>query len=443
MKAISEMNENGSAPAGTPSVYAVRRRHSELLRIATAGSVDDGKSTLIGRLLHDSKSIFEDQMEHVVQTSERRGDGYLNLALLTDGLRAEREQGITIDVAYRYFATPQRKFIIADTPGHEQYTRNMVTGASTADVSIVLVDARKGVSEQTRRHIYIASLLRIPHLVVCVNKMDLVSFDEDVFYNILEEVTDWSARLQIPDITFVPISALHGDNVVDRSHSMQWYGAAPLLYHLEHVVIAQDRNLNDVRFPVQWVIRPMSDSHHDYRGYAGQVAGGVICPGSEVVALPSGQRTTVASVDTYDGEIDAAFPTMSVALRFADDIDVSRGDMLVEPDDQPVTARELEAHICWMSEQPLTPRGKYAIKHTTRSARAIVEEIEHRIDINTLEHVTADQLGLNEIGRVRLRCSAPLVVDPYSRNRTTGSFILIDESTNDTVAAGMIINATA
>jgi sulfate adenylyltransferase subunit 1 len=438
------MNGNGTvASAAEDNQYAIRRRHSELLRIATAGSVDDGKSTLIGRLLHDSKSIFEDQMEHVVQTSERRGDGYLNLALLTDGLRAEREQGITIDVAYRYFATPRRKFIIADTPGHEQYTRNMVTGASTADVSIVLVDARKGVSEQSRRHMYIASLLRIPHLVVCVNKMDLVDYDEDVFYNILEEVSDWSARLQIPDITFVPISALHGDNVVDRSDAMQWYGAAPLLYHLEHVVIAQDRNLNDLRFPVQWVIRPMSDAHHDYRGYAGQVAGGVITPGAEVVALPSGQRTTVAAIDTYDGEIQAAFPTMSVALRFADQIDVSRGDMLVEPDDQPVAARDLEAHICWMSEQPLSPRGKYAIKHTTRTARAIIEAIEHRVDINTLEHVAADQLGLNEIGRVHLRCSAPLVVDAYARNRTTGSFILIDESTNDTVAAGMIINAKA
>jgi sulfate adenylyltransferase large subunit len=445
VKAISEMNENGSGPAtaATQNAYSVHRRRSELLRIATAGSVDDGKSTLIGRLLHDSKSIFEDQLEHVVQTSERRGDGYLNLALLTDGLRAEREQGITIDVAYRYFATPRRKFIIADTPGHEQYTRNMVTGASTADVSIMLVDARKGVSEQTRRHMFIASLLRIPHLVLCVNKMDLVNYDEDVFYNILEEVTNWSSRLQIPDITFVPISALNGDNVVDRSDAMQWYGAAPLLYHLEHVVIAQDRNLNDVRFPVQWVIRPMSDSHHDYRGYAGQVAGGVICPGTEIVALPSGQRTTISAIDTFDGEVEAAFPTMSVALRFAREIDVSRGDMLVEAEDQPTTARELEAHICWMSEQPMTPRGKYAIKHTTRSARAIVEQIDHRVDINTLEHVKADQLGLNEIGRVHLRCSAPLVVDPYSRNRTTGSFILIDESTNDTVAAGMVINATS
>ena len=446
MKAISEMDSNGSRPvaaaADTVNAYSVRRRNSELLRIATAGSVDDGKSTLIGRLLHDSKSIFEDQMEHVVETSERRGDGYLNLALLTDGLRAEREQGITIDVAYRYFATPRRKFIIADTPGHEQYTRNMVTGASTADVSIVLVDARKGVSEQTRRHMFIASLLRTPHLVVCVNKMDLVGYDEDVFYSILEEVTGWSARLQIPDITFIPISALHGDNVVDRSHAMQWYGAAPLLYHLEHVVIAHDRNLNDVRFPVQWVIRPMSDDHHDYRGYAGQMAGGVLCPGSEIVVLPGGQKTTVAAIDTFDGEIEAAFPTMSVALRLADQIDISRGDMIVEPEDQPVSARELEAHICWMSDKPLQARGRYTLKHTTRSARAVVEEIEHRVDINTLEHVGASELGLNEIGRVRLRCSAPLVVDPYARNRTTGSFILIDESTNDTVAGGMIISAS-
>jgi sulfate adenylyltransferase large subunit len=437
---------NGNAPDPVADVqhtspYWIGKRTSELLRIATAGSVDDGKSTLIGRLLHDTKSIFEDQMEHVVQTSERRGDGYVNLALLTDGLRAEREQGITIDVAYRYFATPRRKFIVADTPGHEQYTRNMVTGASTADLSIVLVDARKGVSEQTRRHTYISSLLRIPHLVVCVNKMDLVGYDEDTFYEILEEMTDWMARLQVPDITFIPISALNGDNVVDRSDNMQWYGAAPLLYHLEHVVIASDRNLHDIRFPVQWVIRPMSDEHHDYRGYAGQVAGGVLRPGSEVVVLPSGRTTTISAIDTYGGELEAAFPTMSVALRLADEIDVSRGDMLVSADDQPPASRELDAMLCWMSEQPLTPRGKYTIKHTTRSARAIVEQIEHRVDVNTLAQEPAQQLGLNEIGRVQLRCSSPLVLDPYARNRATGSFILIDESTNDTVAAGMVLNA--
>ena len=421
--------------------HTFRTRTSELLRIATAGSVDDGKSTLIGRLLHDSKSILEDQLEHVVQTSERRGDGYVNLALLTDGLRAEREQGITIDVAYRYFQTRRRKFIIADTPGHEQYTRNMVTGASTADLSIVLVDARKGVSEQTMRHAFIASLLRIPHLVVCVNKMDLVGYDEAVFYGILDELTDWAARLQIPDITFIPISALHGDNVVARSHAMQWYGGAPLLYHLEHVVIAPDRNLADVRFPVQWVIRPMDAKHHDYRGYAGQVAGGVLRPGDEVVVLPGGQRTTIDAIDTYSGALEAAFPTMSVTLRFADQIDISRGDMIVEAEDPPVTARELEAIVCWMSERPMRPEGRYVIKHTTRTARTVIKELEHRVDVNTLDHVLAQELALNEIGRVRLRCSAALMVDPYTRNRTTGSFILIDETTNDTVGAGMILGA--
>ncbi len=430
------------APAGAVNGHGVRSRPGELLRIATAGSVDDGKSTLIGRLLHDSKAIFEDQLAHVVETSERRGDGYVNLALLTDGLRAEREQGITIDVAYRYFQTPRRKFIIADTPGHEQYTRNMVTGASTADLSIVLVDARKGVGEQTRRHAFIASLLRIPHLVVCVNKMDLVDYDEDVFYEILEELTGWTARLQIPDITFIPISALRGDNVVERSGAMQWYGGAPLLYHLEHVVIASDRNLSDVRFPVQWVIRPMSDQHHDYRGYAGQVAGGVLRPGSEVMVLPSAQRTTLAAIDTYDGEIESAFPTMSVTIRLSDHLDIARGDMIVEAEDQPACARELEAMVCWMSEQPLREGGRYAIKHTTRSARAIADELEYRVDVNTLEHEHTTELGLNEIGRVRLRCSAPLIVDPYARNRATGSFILIDEATNDTVGAGMVLGAS-
>src|SRR6202050_794746 len=351
---------------------------SELLRIATAGSVDDGKSTLIGRLLHDSKSILEDQLAHVVQTSERRGDGYLNLALLTDGLRAEREQGITIDVAYRYFQTARRKFIIADTPGHEQYTRNMVTGASTADLSIVLVDARKGVSEQTRRHAYIASLLRIPHLIVCVNKMDLVDYDEEVFYDILDEMTDWAARLQLPDITFIPISALNGDNVVERSWAMQCYGGAPLLYHLESVVIAPARNLVDVRFPVQWVVRPMSEDHHDYRGFAGQVAGGVLRVGDEVTVLPSGRQSTISAIDTFDGQLEAAFPTMSVTLRLADEIDVSRGDMIVAAEDPPSVTRELEASICWMSDAPLRPGGRYGIKHTTRSARAVVDRLEYR-----------------------------------------------------------------
>jgi len=428
--------------AGNGSLAPRASRTAELLRIATAGSVDDGKSTLIGRLLHDSKSIFEDQLEHVVATSQRRGDGYVNLALLTDGLRAEREQGITIDVAYRYFATPRRKFIVADTPGHEQYTRNMVTGASTADLSIVLVDARRGVSEQTRRHAYIASLLRIPHLVVCVNKMDLVAYDEEVFYDILEELVDFCARLAIPDITFIPISALHGDNVVERSFAMPWYGGAPLLYHLEHVVIAPDRNLSEVRFPVQWVIRPMTDEHHDYRGFAGQLAGGVITPGMEVVVLPSGRCTRVEAIDTYDGELQVAFPPMSVALRLADQLDVSRGDVIVGTEDQPPAARELEAMLCWMSEQPLAPRGRYLLKHTTNTVRALVESIEHRVDVNTLEHRSATSLALNEIGRVRLRCSAPVMADPYERNRATGSFILIDETTNDTVAGGMVLSAS-
>jgi sulfate adenylyltransferase large subunit len=436
----------------------VAKYGSELLRIATAGSVDDGKSTLIGRLLHDTKSILEDQMDHITETSERRGDGYVNLALLTDGLRAEREQGITIDVAYRYFQTGAaarlddpaagtleaafktgRKFIIADTPGHEQYTRNMVTGASTADLSIVLVDARRGVSEQTHRHAYISSLLRTPHLVVAVNKMDLVDFSQDVFDGIVAEVTDWAARLQIADIVFIPISALQGDNVVDRSVHMPWYQGPSLLYHLEHVVIATDREMDNVRFPVQWVIRPMSDEHHDYRGYAGQMASGVLRPGSDVVVLPSGRKTKVKTIDSYDGELDVAFPSMSVTLRLEDEIDISRGDMIVDAEEAPTVAREFEAMICWMSEEPMRTGGRYAVKHTTRSTRTIVDKLEYKVDVNTLERDhEVDELRLNEIGRVHLRTSTPLVVDPYSRNRATGSFILIDESTNDTVGAGMI-----
>jgi bifunctional enzyme CysN/CysC len=431
-------------PGAATNGHALRTRTSELLRFATAGSVDDGKSTLIGRLLQDSKAILEDQLEHVIRTSERRGDGYVNLALLTDGLRAEREQGITIDVAYRYFQTPRRKFVIADTPGHEQYTRNMVTGASTADLSIILVDARKGVSEQTRRHAYIASLLRIPHLVVCVNKMDLVGYDEAVFEQIVEELTDWTARLDVADITFIPISALHGDNVVERSLEMAWYDGPPLLYHLEHVVIAPDRNLTDIRFPVQWVIRvggAKSSSHRDYRGYAGTVAGGVLHPGDEVLVLPSGHRTRVSAIDTFEGHVDTAFPAMSVTVRVDDELDISRGDMLVEPDDPPAAARELDAMVCWMGETPLRPGARLVIKHTTRATRARVEELDYRIDVNTLRHEPADELGLNEIGRVRLRVGLPLIVDPYSRNRTTGSFILIDESSNDTVAAGMVLTA--
>jgi len=416
-------------------------RTTELLRFATAGSVDDGKSTLIGRLLHDSKAIFEDQLEHLLATSERRGDAYVDLALLTDGLRAEREQGITIDVAYRYFQTAKRKFIIADTPGHEQYTRNMVTGASTADLSVVLVDARKGVSEQTRRHAYIASLLRIPHVVVCVNKMDLVGYDEAVFDAIVEELVDWTARLGLPDVTFIPMSALHGDNVVERSLEMPWYDGPPLLYHLEHVVIAPARDLVNLRFPVQWVIRPSSQQHPDYRGYAGQLVGGVLRPGDEVLVLPAGQRTRVAEVDTFEGLRQCAFPPMSVTVRLEGQFDVSRGDMIVDAEDPPVSVRDLEAMVCWMTEAPLRVDGRYAIKHTTRSARAIVSEIEHRVDVNTLAHEAAPELALNEIGRVRLRTSAPLIIDPYARNRATGSFILVDEATGDTAGAGMVLGA--
>jgi bifunctional enzyme CysN/CysC len=451
-----ESGANGHAWGSAGNGRAVVTRTSELLRFATAGSVDDGKSTLIGRLLHDSKSIFEDQLDHVIRTSERRGDGYLNLALLTDGLRAEREQGITIDVAYRYFQTPRRKFVIADTPGHEQYTRNMVTGASTADLSIVLVDARKGVSEQTRRHAYIASLLRIPHVVVCVNKMDLVGYDEAVFDQIVEELTDWTARLQVADVTFIPISALHGDNVVERSTTMPWYDGSPVLYHLEHVVIAPDRNLADIRFPVQWVIRAggvdrvgavdgvggsQLNGFRDYRGYAGQVAGGVLHPGDEVLVLPSGQRTEIDAIETFEGPVETAFPDMSVTLRVKGELDISRGDMLVAVDDPPEAARELEAMVCWMGETPLRPGARLVIKHTTRSTPARVEELQYRVEINTLGHEPADELALNEVGRVRIRTGSPLITDPYARNRTTGSFILIDEATNDTVAAGMIVSA--
>jgi sulfate adenylyltransferase large subunit len=424
-------------------VAPARGRTSELLRFATAGSVDDGKSTLIGRLLFDAKQILEDQLLHVEQASRRRnGDGELDLSLLTDGLRAEREQGITIDVAYRHFATPRRRFIIADTPGHSQYTRNMVTGASTADLALILIDARHGVVEQSRRHAYIASLLRIPHLVVCVNKMDLVDWDEGVFDEIVEDLEDFAALLDVYDITSIPISALHGDNVVDRSYRMPWYQGPPLLYHLEHVHIASDRNLADARFPVQWVIRPRSDEHHDYRAYAGQVASGVLHAGDEVVLLPSQRRTRIAAIETQDGELEQAFPPMSVALRLEDDLDISRGEMICRVEDPPAVGRELEATVCWMSDRPLQPGGRYALKHTTRSTRAVVDGIAHRVDVETLaQDTSARELGLNDIGRVRLRTGDPLVYDPYARNRTTGSFILIDETSNDTVGAGMNVSA--
>jgi len=414
----------------------------ELLRFATAGSVDDGKSTLIGRLLFDTKSILEDQMASVEAASVNRGYEYTNLALLTDGLRAEREQGITIDVAYRYFSTPRRSFVIADTPGHVQYTRNMVTGASTADLAIVLVDARKGLLEQSRRHAFIANLLRVPHLVVAVNKMDLVDWDADVFWAIVDDFRDFAARLDVTDVSFIPVSALLGDNVVEPSPNMAWFKGVPLLQHLEDVHIASDRNLIDVRFPVQYVIRPHSAAHHDYRGYAGTVSGGVLKPGDEVVVLPSGLKTRVAGIDTYDGPVEEAFAGMSVIIRLADDLDVSRGDMICRPGNHPTVGQDVEAMVCWLSDRPLTPGTKFAIKHTTRWCRGLVRELRYRLDVNTLHSdEAATSLNLNEIGRVSLRMTAPLFYDGYRRNRTTGSFILVDEATNATVGAGMILGS--
>ncbi len=415
----------------------------EMMRFATAGSVDDGKSTLIGRLLLESKQIFEDQLEAVERTSVEKGFDYTNLALLTDGLRAEREQGITIDVAYRYFATPKRKFIIADTPGHVQYTRNMVTGASTADLALVLVDARNGIVEQSRRHAVIASMLRVNHIVLCVNKMDLVDYEESVYESICAEFTEWAAKLDIPDLAFVPISALRGDNVTSHSENMPWYEGPTLLHHLEHVYIGSDRNLIDPRFPVQLVIRPMSNEHHDYRGYAGQVAGGIFRPGDEVIILPSGFTTTIAGIDAYGGPIEEAYAPMSVTIRLADNLDVSRGDMICRPHNQPSVSQDIEAMLCWFSpDRPLSPGGQYAIKHTTRNARCRVQDLHYRLDVNSLHRDEgATALTLNEMGRVALRTTVPLFADEYRRNRTTGSFILIDEGTNETVAAGMVIGA--
>ncbi len=450
-------SSNGSGPSAAPGAVALAgetaqaafkrltERPADLLRFATAGSVDDGKSTLIGRLLYDSKQVLSDQLAHVEQTSQRMGHDFLDLSLLTDGLRAEREQGITIDVAYRYFATAQRRFIIADTPGHEQYTRNMVTGASTADLAIVLIDARKGVIAQSKRHAFISSLLGIPHVVVCVNKMDLVDYEEEVFDAIVEEFDTFAARLEMPDVTFIPISALLGDNVVDRSQSMPWYEGPPLLYHLEHVHIASDRNLIDVRFPVQWVIRvggrQVGSGLADYRAYAGQVAGGVMRPGDEVVVLPGGQRSTIAGIDTFDGPIEEAFPPMSVALRLTDDIDVGRGSTIVRPQNQPTVSTSFECLVCWMSEHPLDPRRRYLVKHTTRTAMVGGVDVRYRIDVETLrrdDDVTS--LELNDLARVHMRLSTPLVFDSYRRNRVTGSLIVIDEATNETVAAGVVLD---
>ena len=413
----------------------------DMLRFTTAGSVDDGKSTLIGRLFHDTKSIFEDQLEAIEQSSRKRGDENVNLALLTDGLRAEREQGITIDVAYRYFATPKRKFIIADTPGHIQYTRNMVTGASTANLALILVDARNGVVEQTRRHSFIADLLGIKHIAVCINKMDLVGYEEEAYEKVLRQFSEFASRLEnVSELTFIPLSALKGDNVVDRSENMPWYKGPPLLYHLENVYVGSDANHVDARFPVQWVIRPHSDKHHDFRGFAGRVAGGVFKVGDEVLALPSGFSSKISKILIGEEEVDEAFHPQSVTILLEDEIDISRGDMLVKPNNQPISSQDLDARICWFSaNKKLVTGGKYLIKHTTKSAQAMISEIVYKVDVNSLRKNEDDQeFNMNDIGRIRFRTSEPLFHDTYRRNRNTGSFILIDPFTHQTLAAGML-----
>lgn len=412
----------------------------ELLRFTTAGSVDDGKSTLIGRLLYDSKSIFQDQIENIQATSDKRGSEHLELGLLTDGLKDEREQGITIDVAYRYFATPKRKFIIADTPGHIQYTRNMVTGASTADVALILVDVRNGVIEQTCRHSFIASLLRIPHLVVCINKMDLADYSEEEYNKVVEQYKEFAAKLNVQDIRFIPISALHGDNVVNSSENMPWFKGGTLLHNLETIHIGSDENLIDCRFPVQTVIRPFSTEYHDYRGYAGTVAGGIFKPGDEIIALPSGLTSKVKSIDTMNGPLKEAFPPMSVTLTLEDDIDIGRGDMISRVNNQPEMKQDIEVMLCWLNNSSPKPRAKYYLRHTTNEVRAIIKEVVYKVDINSLHRMEEDtQLNKNDIGRVKLRTTKPIMCDPYSKNRVTGSIILVDDATNETVAAGMII----
>ncbi len=412
----------------------------DLLRFTTAGSVDDGKSTLIGRLLYDSKSIFEDQMEAIELSSKNKGDDYTNLALLTDGLSAEREQGITIDVAYRYFSTPKRKFIIADTPGHIQYTRNMVTGASTANLAIILVDARAGVIEQTCRHSFISSLLGIEHIVVCVNKMDLVDYSQEAFDKVVNQYKEFASKLDVPDIHFIPISALFGDNVVDRSTKMDWYDGSTLLYTLENVEVNSDYNRVDCRFPVQWVIRPQSKDFPDYRGYAGRIEGGVFKPGDEVVALPSGFTSKIKSIHNLDKEYEEAFQPMSVTMTLEDDIDISRGDMICKVDNQPKSGQDFEIMICWLNQKELQVGGKYTIKHTTKEARCVIKEVKYKMNINTLHRYEDDvNIGLNDIGRIVVRTTEPLFYDSYTRNRATGSVIIVDEFSNNTVGAGMII----
>jgi len=412
----------------------------ELLRFTTAGSVDDGKSTLIGRLLFDSKAIFEDQLESIEKASLKTGDGEVNLALLTDGLRAEREQGITIDVAYRYFATPKRKFIIADTPGHVQYTRNMVTGASTANVALILIDARNGVIEQTLRHAFIASLLQIPHIIVCVNKMDLVDFGEDRFEEIKSDFDKISSKLDVHDIRFVPISAKLGDNVVDRSQHMDWYDGPTLMYLLENIHIASDINHADARFPVQYVIRPMKDEYHDYRGYAGRIEGGVFKPNEAVKVLPSGLKSKIKSIDVFNGYLEEAFAPQSVTITLEDDIDISRGDLIIKDNGLPKSGQDIDMMICWFHEKPMMLGGKYAVKHTTNDLRCVIRDVKHKINVNTLENITGDKhIGLNDIAKISVKTTKPIYYDSYRKNRYTGSVILIDEATNETVAAGMIL----
>jgi sulfate adenylyltransferase subunit 1 len=412
----------------------------ELLRFTTAGSVDDGKSTLIGRLLYDSKSIFEDQLEAVKRASIKKGSEHIDLAWLTDGLRAEREQGITIDVAYRYFATPKRKFIIADTPGHVQYTRNMVTGASTANAAIILIDARNGVTEQTYRHSYISSLLQIPHLIVCVNKMDLVDYNEEAYEEIKEQYSAFAAKLDVKDIRFVPISALNGDNVVTHSENMPWYGGGTLRYILENIHMGSDLNHIDPRFPVQYVIRPQTEKFHDYRGYAGRVAGGVFRKGDKVMVLPSGFVTTIEAIDTFEQEIEEAYPPMSVTLRLKDELDISRGDMIVKENNVPHIEQDIDVMVCWMNEKPMQTRTKYHLKHTTNDVKCMVKEIKYKIDVNTLDRIEdGPELKMNDIARVSIRTTKPLFYDSYRKNRQTGSLIFVEEGTNNTVGVGMIV----
>lgn len=414
--------------------------NNQLLRFTTAGSVDDGKSTLIGRLLYDSKSIFEDQLEAIENTSKRKGHEGVDLALFTDGLRDEREQGITIDVAYRYFTTPKRKFIIADTPGHIQYTRNMVTGASTANVAIILVDARHGVIEQTKRHAFIASLLQIPHIIVCINKMDLVDFSEEVYNNIVSQFESISSKMLVKDIRFIPISALLGDNVVNRSEHMTWFQGAPLLHTLETMHISSDVNKVDARFPVQTVLRPQSEDFRDYRGYAGRVASGIFRPGDEVTVMPSGFTSKIKSIDTFDGEVSEAFAPMSVSITLEDDIDISRGDMIVRSNNKPEASQDIEVMLCWLNNSPAKPRAKYTIKHTSNDQKAMIKEVVYKIDISTLARINDDaELKMNDISKVKIRTTKPLMIDSYRENRTTGSIILVDDTTNETVAAGMVV----